>query len=53
MGMLLPFFVQFLYADVFGNRWMAARSDLEDERVKSEYERGYKTLIEFFGKHLK
>jgi dienelactone hydrolase len=32
--------------------WMAARSDLEDARVKSEYERGYKTLLEFFGKHL-
>lgn len=37
----------------FGNRFMAARSDLENERVKSEYERGYKTVLEFFGKHLK
>jgi hypothetical protein len=30
--------------------WMAARSNLEDERVKAEYERGYKTLLDFFGK---
>jgi hypothetical protein len=35
------------------NRWMAARSDLGNERVKSEYERGYKTLVEFFGKYVK
>lgn len=32
--------------------WMAARSDLKDEKVKKEYERGYKTLLEFFGKNL-
>lgn len=32
--------------------WMAARSDLEDPRVKQEYERGYKILLEFFAKHL-
>ncbi len=32
--------------------WMAARADLSDDRVKAEYERGYKTLLEFFGKHL-
>lgn len=32
--------------------WMAARSDLEDPRVREEYERGYKTVLEFFGKHL-
>ncbi len=31
---------------------MAARSDLEDSRVKEEYERGYKTLLEFFAKYL-
>lgn len=29
--------------------WMAARADLEDDRVKEEYERGYKTVLEFFG----
>ncbi|KAH8601365.1 dienelactone hydrolase family protein-like protein [Bisporella sp. PMI_857] len=32
--------------------WLAARSDLENPRVKEEYERGYKTLLTFFGKHL-
>lgn len=43
------------HVEVFGDQihgWMAARSNLEDERVKSEYERGYKTLLEFFNKHL-
>ena len=32
--------------------WMAARADLEDAKVKKEYERGYSTLLGFFGKHL-
>lgn len=32
--------------------WMAARSNLEDERNKAEYERGYKILLDFFGKHM-
>ncbi|KAF6835917.1 dienelactone hydrolase [Colletotrichum plurivorum] len=31
--------------------WMAARSDLEDARVKEEYSRGYKTVLQFFGKN--
>lgn len=31
--------------------WMAARSDLTDERVKEEYVRGYKTVLTFFGKN--
>lgn len=31
--------------------WMAARADLSDNRVKEEYERGYKTVLEFFGKN--
>lgn len=31
--------------------WMAARSDLQDPRVREEYERGYKTVLTFFGKH--
>ena len=26
--------------------------NLEDEKVKSEYERGYKVLLEFYHKHL-
>lgn len=29
--------------------WMAARANLEDKRVKEEYERGYKTVLKFFG----
>ena len=32
--------------------WMAARADLKDERVKSEYERGYQTLLDFYHQHL-
>lgn len=31
--------------------WMAARSDLEDPKVCKEYERGYKTVLEFFHQH--
>ncbi|KAJ5608719.1 Dienelactone hydrolase [Penicillium herquei] len=31
--------------------WMGARSNLEDDRVKAEYERGYKTVLQFFGQH--
>ena len=30
--------------------WMAARADLSNSRVKEEYARGYKTLLDFFGK---
>ncbi|KAK0110024.1 hypothetical protein ONS95_002685 [Cadophora gregata] len=43
------------HVEIFADQvhgWMAARADLEDERVKSEYERGYKTLLEFFAKHM-
>ena len=32
--------------------WMSARADLEDGTVRKEYERGYKTVLEFFGKHI-
>ncbi|KAI5464605.1 Alpha/Beta hydrolase protein [Mariannaea sp. PMI_226] len=31
--------------------WMAARANLEDPRVKEEYERGYKTVLQFFAKN--
>ena len=31
--------------------WMAARGDLSKERVKEEYIRGYKTVLDFFGKN--
>ncbi len=30
--------------------FMAARADLSNARVKDEYSRGYKTVLEFFGK---
>jgi len=32
--------------------WMGARADLSVQRNKEEYERGYRTLLEFFGKYL-
>ena len=44
------------YVEIFDDQihgWMAARSNLEDPKVKAEYERGYKTLLEFFQKYLK
>ncbi|KAK0723811.1 Alpha/Beta hydrolase protein [Apiosordaria backusii] len=31
--------------------WMAARGDLSDARVREEYIRGYKTVLDFFAKH--
>lgn len=31
--------------------WMAARSDLSDPRVREEYARGYKTVLDFFAKN--
>jgi len=43
------------HVEIFGDQihgWMAARSNLEDARVKSEYERGYVTLLAFFAKYL-
>ncbi|CRG84228.1 putative AIM2 family protein C30D10,14 [Talaromyces islandicus] len=32
--------------------WMSARGDLEDPKVKAEYERGYQVAGAFFNKHL-
>lgn len=43
------------HVEVFSDQihgWMAARSDLEDNRVKEEYARGYKAVLTFFQKHL-
>lgn len=43
------------YVERFGDQkhgWMSARADLEDEKVKSEYERGYRIFLEWFAKHL-
>ncbi|KAL4963943.1 dienelactone hydrolase family protein [Aspergillus stella-maris] len=42
------------YVETFPSQihgWMAARSDLENEEVKKEYERGYQTALGFLEKH--
>ncbi|KAF7547761.1 hypothetical protein G7Z17_g7499 [Cylindrodendrum hubeiense] len=42
------------HVEIFADQihgWMAARADLEDARVREEYERGYKTVLSFFGKN--
>lgn len=42
------------HVETFGDQvhgWMAARADLEDERVREEYVRGYTTVLDFFRKH--
>lgn len=44
------------HVETFGDQihgWMAARADLTDARVKEEYTRGYKTILEFWGKNWK
>jgi dienelactone hydrolase len=44
------------HVEIFGDQihgWMAARANLSDPRVKEEYTRGYKTVLEFFGKYWK
>ena len=33
--------------------WMAARANLESTKVKEDYERGYKTVLDFWAKHWK
>lgn len=35
-----------------GNTNSSYRADLENDRIRSEYERGYKTVLEFFLKYL-
>ncbi|KAJ2980077.1 hypothetical protein NUW58_g7041 [Xylaria curta] len=43
------------YVETFPDQihgWMAARSNLEDERVKSEYKRGYQNVLKFLSEHL-
>ena len=32
--------------------WMAARADLDDERVRAEYKRGYEIVLKFLAEHL-
>lgn len=43
------------HVETFGDQvhgWMSARGDLKNGKVRGEYERGYKTLLEFYHKHL-
>jgi len=43
------------HVETFGDQihgFMSARADLKDEKVKKEYERGYRIFLEFFGKYL-
>lgn len=43
------------HIETFGDMphgWMSAKGDLDNERNKSEYERGYQILIEFFSRYL-
>ena len=44
----VPHYVEIFADQVHG--WMAARADLSNSCVKEEYARGYKTLLDFFGK---
>jgi dienelactone hydrolase len=42
------------HVETFGDQihgWMAARADLSKDRVKEEYTRGYKTVLDFFAKN--
>jgi len=49
-GLKVPHIVEWFDTQLHG--WMSARGDLADEKVKSEYERGYKLLLDFFHKHM-
>lgn len=49
-GIKTPNVVEWFPDQVHG--WMAARSDLKDDKVKKEYERGYKLVLDFFHKYL-
>lgn len=49
-GLSAPKHVETFNDQIHG--WMAARGDLENEKVKKEYERGYQVLLDFYHKHL-
>jgi dienelactone hydrolase len=49
-GLKVPHLVEWFPTQIHG--WMAARGNLDDAEVKKEYERGYKTVLEWFHKHL-
>lgn len=43
------------HVEIFGSQlhgFMSARANLGEEKAKSEYERGYKLALGFFGDHL-
>lgn len=42
------------HVETFGDQihgWMAARADLSSPRVRDEYTRGYRTVLDFFAKN--
>lgn len=49
-GLKVPHQVQWFHDQIHG--FMAARGDLEDEKVKKAYEQGYKLVLDFFHKHM-
>ncbi|KAH8431651.1 dienelactone hydrolase family protein [Aspergillus melleus] len=44
-----PHYVETFTSQIHG--WMAARSDLENDEVRKEYERGYRTALDFLHQH--
>ena len=46
----VPNFIEKFPDQVHG--WMGARGDLKNDRVRSEYERGYKLLLDFYHQYL-
>jgi dienelactone hydrolase len=49
-GLKVPHLVEWFPEQIHG--FMAARGDLEDPKVKNDYEKGYKVVLEFFHKYL-
>ncbi|THC90597.1 hypothetical protein EYZ11_009945 [Aspergillus tanneri] len=45
----VPHYVETFSTQIHG--WMAARSNLDDAEVRKEYERGYRTALDFLHKH--
>lgn len=48
-GLTVPKYVETFPDQIHG--FMAARADLEDERVASEYKRGYSVALNFLSEH--
>jgi len=49
-GLKVAHKVEWFHDQVHG--FMAARSDLEQEKVRKEYQRGYRTVLDFFHQHV-